>query len=223
MIIFCVYNTNLEIYKGNKNGFVSKIVSCSDKILQNFIKKVEGKMKKIMIVLTLFVLNTVLFAQQYDVPEGAVLLESTIMKDNGKPYLIQALYRLRDGSQMSVYYDADGSNEVIVQKIIAAKTPAEQQQILSTQKPVFNISAANMQSVYQNMPGFIRYKFNDRYEMSQFLKIMKLIIWPDGNSPSNIQHVFIDRRAAYLMYDKYDESWSCEDSNGSSHEVRRIR
>jgi len=172
-------------------------------------------MRKILIVLALLVLSTVVFAQQYDVPEGAVLLESTIMKDNGKPYLIQALYKLRDGSQMSVYYDADGRNEVIVQKIIAAKTPAEQQQILSTQRPVFNISAANMQSVYQNMPGFIRYKFNNRYEMSQFLKIMKLIIdrgmYGSDNSPSHIQEIFNSSgKPAYLMYDKYDESWSCE-------------
>jgi len=182
-------------------------------------------MKKILIVLALLVLSTVVFAQQYDVPEGAVLLESTIMKDNGKPYLIQALYKLRDGSQMSVYYDADGRNEVIVQKIIAAKTPAEQQQILSTQRPVFNISAANMQSVYQNMPGFIRYKFNDRYEMSQFMKIMKLELSNGGygNSPSHIQGMFSNGRAAYLMYDKYDESWSCESASGTSREVRRVR
>jgi len=182
-------------------------------------------MKKILIVLILLVLSTVLFAQQYDVPDGAVLLESTIMKDNGKPYLIQALYKLRDGSQMSVYYDADGRNEVIVQKIIAAKTPAEQQQILSTQRPIFNISAANMQSVYQNMPGFILYKFRDRYEMSQFMKIMKLELQYNGygNSPSHIQSMFSNGRAAYLMYDKYDESWSCESSSGTSHEVRRVR
>jgi len=185
-------------------------------------------MRKILIIFILFVLSTVVFAQQYDVPDGAVLLESTIMKDNGKPYLIQALYRLRDGSQMSVYYDADGRNEVIVQKIIAAKTPAEQQQILSTQRPVFNISAANMQSVYQNMPGFIRYKFNDRYEMSQFMKIMKLELNDGyenyGNSPSHIQRMFSNgRAAAYLMYDKYDESWSCESSGGSSYHVRRVR
>lgn len=185
-------------------------------------------MKKILIVLTLLVLSTVVFAQQYDVPEGALLLESTVMKNNGKPYLIQALYRLRDGSQMSVYYDADGRNEVIVQKIIAAKTPAEQQQILSTQRPVFNISAANMQSVYQNMPGFIRYKFNDRYEMSQFMKIMKLSLESNysgvgGNSPSGIQYIFRSSRPAYLMYDKYDETWSCESSSGESFHVRRIR
>jgi hypothetical protein len=183
-------------------------------------------MKKILIVLSLLVLSTVVFAQQYDVPEGAVLIESTIMKDNGKPYLIQALYRLRDGSQMSVYYDADGRNEVIVQKIIAAKTTAEQQQILSTQRPVFNISAANMQSVYQNMPGFIRYKFNDRYEMSQFMKIMKLqlsYLSYYGNSPSHIQSMFSNGGVAYLMYDKYDESWSCEAANGASYEVRRVR
>jgi hypothetical protein len=185
-------------------------------------------MKKLLIVLALLVLSTVVFAQQYDVPEGAVLLESTIMKDNGKPYLIQALYRLRDGSQMSVYYDADGRNEVIVQKIIAAKTPTEQQQILSTHRPVFNISAANMQSVYQNMPGFIRYKFNDRYEMSQFMKIMKLSLESNyqdvgGNSPFGLQYIFQSRGAAYLMYDKYDESWSCEDSYGKSYHVKRVR
>jgi len=184
-------------------------------------------MKNILIVFILLVLSTVVFAQQYDVPDGAVLLDSTIMKDNGKPYLIQALYKLKDGSQMSVYYDADGRNEVIVQKVLAAKTPAEQQQVLSTQRPVFNISAANMQSVYQNMPGFIRYKFNDRYEMSQFLKIMKLevrTIDGYGNSPSNVQEMYIlSGRPAYLMYDKYDESWSCESSSGSSYDVRRVR
>jgi len=188
-------------------------------------------MKKNLIFFILFVLSTVLFAQQYEVPEGAVLLESTIMKDNGKPYLIEALYKLRDGSQMSVYYDANGRNEVIVQKVIAAKTPTEKQQILSTQKPIFNISAANMQSVYQNMPGFIRYKFNDRYEMSQFIKIMKLVIvglgnFSDstGNSPSYIQDIYYSSgKAAYLMYDKYDESWSCESVTGISYEVRRVR
>jgi len=185
-------------------------------------------MKKILIVLTLFILSTVVFAQQYDVPDGAILLESTIMKDNGKPYLIQVLYKLRDGSQMSVYYDADGRNEVIVQKIIAAKTPAEQQQILSTQRPVFNISSANMQSFFQNMPGFIRYKFNDKYEMSQFMKIMKLELYTHsipqfGNSPSYTQNAFNNGKAAYLMYDKYDESWSCENSSGHSLPVRRVR
>jgi len=46
-------------------------------------------MKKIFITCTLLALNTVVFAQQYNVPDGAVLLESTIMKDNGKPYLIE--------------------------------------------------------------------------------------------------------------------------------------
>jgi len=183
-------------------------------------------MKKILILFTLFGLSTVVFAQQYDVPDGAVLIESTVMKDNGKPYLIEALYKLKDGSQMSVYYDADGKNEVIVQKVLAAKTPAEQQQVLSTQKPVFNISAANMQSVYQNMPGYIRYKFNDRYEMSQFLKIMKLKIdsfYHNGNSPSDIQGIFSSNRPAYLMYDKYDASWSCESSGGTSYDVVRVR
>lgn len=179
-------------------------------------------MKKILIVFTLLVLSTAVFAQQYEVPAGAVLLESTIMRDNGKPYLIEALYKLTDGSQMSVYYDAEGRNEVIVQKVIAAKTPAEQQQVLSTQRPVFNISAANMQTVYQNMPGFIRYKFNDRYEMSQFMKIMKLQVdflgW--GNAPSDLQYCF-SNGSAFLMYDKYDMSWSLEASNGSSHDVRK--
>jgi len=186
-------------------------------------------MKKILIVFTLLALSSVVFAQQYDVPDGAVLLESTIMKDDGKPYLIEALYKLKDGSLMSVYYDAYGKNEFIVQKVLSAKTPAEQQQVLSTQRPVFNIAAANMQTVYQNMPGYIRYKFNDRYEMSQFLKIMKLrivnsgYVSPNGNSPADIQVVFGNNRPAYLMYDKYDESWSLETSNGSSRDVRRIR
>ena len=186
-------------------------------------------MKKILIVFILFVLSTVVFAQQYEVPAGAVLIESTVMKDNGKPYLIEALYRLRDGSQMSVYYDAEGSNELIVQKVLAAQTPAEQQQVLSTQRPVFNISAANMQSVYQNMPGFIRYRFNDRYEMSQFLKIMKLAVYRPGygdanNSPAHIQAIYNSSgKPAYLMYDKYDESWSCESASGYSYDVRRIR
>jgi len=181
-------------------------------------------MKKILILFTLLVLSTVVFAQQYDVPDGAVLIESTIMKDNGKPYLIEALYKLKDGSQMSVYYNAEGSNEFVVQKVLAAKTPAEQQQVLSTQKPVFNISAANMQSVYQNMPGFIRYKFNDRYEMSQFMKIMKMKERTDrGNNPSDIQQYFSGNKPAYLMYDKYDESWSIESSGGHSYDIVRVR
>ncbi|MDR1106212.1 MAG: hypothetical protein LBL44_07630 [Treponema sp.] len=180
-------------------------------------------MKRILIIFALLVLSTVVFAQQYEIPAGAVLLESTVMKDNGKPYLIEALYRLRDGSQMSVYYDADGRNEVIVQRVLAAKTPAEQQQILSTQRPVFNISAANMQSLYQNMPGFIRYKFNDRYEMSQFMKIMKIERPYGGNSPSGLQDCFSTNKPAYLMYDKYDESWSIESSYGTSYRVDKIR
>jgi len=185
-------------------------------------------MRNVLIVSILLVLSTVVFAQQYDVPAGAVLIESTIMKDNEKPYLIEALYKLTDGTQMSVYYDANGSNELIVKKVVAAKTPAEKQQTLSTQRPVFNISAANMQSVYQNMPGFIRYKFNDRYEMSQFLKIMKLILYfasyDTGNSPSDVQGVYDSSgKPAYLMYDKYDESWSCESSSGNSFHVRRVR
>ncbi|MDR1287834.1 MAG: hypothetical protein LBK08_09525 [Treponema sp.] len=180
-------------------------------------------MKRILIIFALVVLSTVVFAQQYEIPAGAVLLESTVMKDNGKPYLIEALYRLRDGSQMSVYYDADGRNEVIVQRVLAAKTPAEQQQILSTQRPVFNISAANMQSLYQNMPGFIRYKFNDRYEMSQFMKIMKIERPAYGNSPSGLQSCFSTNKPAYLMYDKYDESWSIESSGGTSYRVDKIR
>jgi hypothetical protein len=192
----------------------------------------EYMTKKVCILLVLACLVVSgLVAQQYDVPAGAVLLESTIMKDNGKPYLIQALYRLTDGSQMSVYYDAEGRNEVIVQRVLAAQTPAEQQQVLSTQRPVFNISAANMTSVYQNMPGFIRYRFNDRYEMSQFLKIMKLESadsWRNyGNSPSHIQYLFLNSSSrpapAYLMYDKYDESWSCESASGYSYNVRRVR
>ena len=46
-----------------------------------------------------------------------------------------------------------------------------------------------------------------------------------GNSPSIIQHMYgtSGRGGAYLMYDKYDESWSCEASFGSSYDVSRVR
>jgi hypothetical protein len=51
-------------------------------------------MRKIMVVVCFFVCLCGLSAQQFSIPSGAELLESTEIKDNGVAYIVEQRYRL---------------------------------------------------------------------------------------------------------------------------------
>jgi hypothetical protein len=66
-------------------------------------------MKKILF-LTYFLIGVFgLWAQQFSIPTGTVLLESTEFKNDGVPYVIERRYRLPSGKILYAYYDVEGS------------------------------------------------------------------------------------------------------------------
>jgi uncharacterized protein YbdZ (MbtH family) len=73
-------------------------------------------MKKVLFVVIFFCCVYSLWAQQFSIPVGAELLESTELKSNGVPYIIERRYKLRSGEIMYAYYDIEGSS-VTIQKI----------------------------------------------------------------------------------------------------------
>ena len=99
-----------------------------------------------------------LWAQNFSIPAGAVLLESTEFKTNGVPYIIERRYKLSSGEILYAYYDVDGSNSVTIQRM-------EQVPILALGKEI-NITG---------MPGYREFNFgDDRRQLVQFMKIMTL-------------------------------------------------
>jgi len=74
-------------------------------------------MKKILFLVYFSISLCGLWAQQFSIPAGAELLESTELKSNGVPYIIERRYRLPSGQILYAYYNVEGSNSVTIQRI----------------------------------------------------------------------------------------------------------
>ena len=143
-----------------------------------------------------------LWAQQFTIPAGAELIESTEFKNNGVPYIIERRYKLRSGEIMYAYYDIEGNNSVTIQKI-------EQAPILALGTDI-NIPG---------MPGYREFNFGeDRRKLVQFMKLFKLGEKKYGGgaqTPSLSDHIFNQTGSLFrdefkLLLDLYDESWVLE-------------
>jgi len=159
-------------------------------------------MKKILFWVCFFVFISGLWAQQFTIPAGAVLLESTEFKNNGVAYIIERRYKLPSGEILYAYYDVDGNNSVTIQKI-------EQTPILALGTNI-NISG---------MPGYREFNFgDDRRRLVQFMKIMKLGQKDNYSgrvkTPSLSDDIFDTfgswRSEFKLLLDLYDETWVLE-------------
>jgi hypothetical protein len=146
-----------------------------------------------------------LWAQQFSIPAGAELLESTEFKNNGISYIIEQRYRLRSGEILYAYYDVDGQSSVTIQKI--EETP---------------ILALGTEIKISGMPGYREFNFaDDKRKLVQFLKLMKLG-WQENYSfrgggiktPSLSDRVFGGiagwRSEFVLLLDLLDETWVLE-------------
>jgi hypothetical protein len=165
-------------------------------------------MKKIVFLVCFSIVSLGLWAQQFTIPTGAVLLESTEFKNNGIPYMIERRYRLPSGEILYAYYDVEGQSSVTIQRI-------EQTPILALGTEI-NISG---------MPGYREFNFgDDRRKLVQFLKLMKLG-W-QGNyrggikAPSLSDHIFNGvpswKSEFILLLDLFDETWVLEHREYSS-------
>jgi len=168
-------------------------------------------MKKILFLIYFSVSLLEVWAQQFSIPAGAVLLESTEYKNNGIPYMVERRYTLPSGEIMYAYYDVEGNNSITVQKI-------EQAPLLSIGTDI-NIPG---------LPGYREFNFgDDRRRLVQFMKLFKLG-QPDYNgkgarTPSLSNHTFTlisgYKNEFVLLLDLYDETWVLEQrltmNNGS--------
>ena len=142
-----------------------------------------------------------LWAQNFTIPAGAELLESTEFKSNDVPYIIERRYRLPSGEILYAYYDAEGSNSITVQRI-------EQAPLLALGTDI-NIPG---------MPGYREFNFgDDRRKLVQFLKLFKLgepNYRGDVKTPSLSDSTFTIsggfRNEFILLLDLLDESWVLE-------------
>lgn len=158
-------------------------------------------MRKVSFSLLFAISCVTLFAQNFSVPSGAVLIESNVLKDKGVPYLIEQRYRLPDGSILYAYYDSEGNNSQTIQKI--EKAP---------------LIAVGKNIITPGMPGFREFKFTERRDLIQFMKIMKLgivsyfsnktLVTPTINlyefETTTIYYTFT------LSLDLYDNTWLLE-------------
>lgn len=154
-----------------------------------------------------------LWAQQFTIPAGAELLESTEFKNNGIPYIVERRYRLPSGEILYVYYDVDGQSSVTIQRI-------EQTPILALGTDI-NISG---------MPGYREFNFGeDRRRLVQFMKLFQLgqpigttgVNRTRARTPSLSDHIFNRGAAAWrdefiLLLDLFDETWVLEHRQFSS-------
>jgi len=158
-------------------------------------------MRKIILTIILFLLlGNYLFAQ-FTIPNDAVLIESNQLKSNGKAYIIEQRWRLKTGDIMYAYYDAEGTNESITQRI--------------ENSPILAIGA---DIKVDAMPGVREFKFKDRRLLVQFMKIMKLQIGPERyenknnfyepNVSLNQLKTTTTEYLFTLSLDLYDQSWS---------------
>jgi hypothetical protein len=160
--------------------------------------------KKVLFLICFSISIFGLWAQQFSIPAGAVLLESTELKNNGIPYIIERRYRLPSGEILYAYYDVEGNNSVTIQKI-------EQTPILSIGTDV-NIPG---------LPGYREFNFgDDRRKLVQFMKLFKLgqkdysgkVKTPSlGDSIFRPSSAF--RNEFKLLLDLYDETWVLEHRN----------
>jgi hypothetical protein len=143
-----------------------------------------------------------LWAQQFSIPSGAVLLESTEFKNNGVPYVVKRRYKLPSEEILYAYYDVEGSNSVTIQKI-------EQAPILSVGTDI-NIPG---------MPGYREFNFgDDKRKLVQFMKLFKLgqkDYRGNVKTPSLSDSIFGKVTARHtsdfkLLLDLYDENWVLE-------------
>ena len=158
-------------------------------------------MKKLLFLVCLSLVLSELWAQQFSIPAGAELLESTEFKSNGTAYLVEQRYKLRSGDILYVYYDVEGSSSVTIQRI-------EQAPVLAIGSDV-NIPG---------MPGYREFDFgDDRRKLVQFMKIFKLgerQYNGGAKTPSLSDNIFSSisnlRSEFKLLLDLYDESWVLE-------------
>jgi hypothetical protein len=159
-------------------------------------------MKKILFFIHFFIILSGLWAQQFAIPAGAELIESTEFKNNGVPYIIERRYKLRSGEILYAYYDVEGNNSVTIQKI-------EQAPILALGTDI-NIPG---------MPGYREFNFgDDRRKLVQFMKLFKLgekVYGGGAKTPSLGDFIFNPTGSIFkdefkLLLDLYDESWVLE-------------
>ena len=160
-------------------------------------------MKKILFFICLALPVFGMWAQQFSIPAGAVLIESTEFKNNGVPYIIEQRYKLPSGEIMYAYYDVEGSSSVTVQKI-------EQMPLLALGTNI-NIPG---------LPGYREFNFgDDRRRLVQFMKLFKLgekDYRGNVKTPSLGDSIFTphasgkDKDEFKLLLDLYDETWVLE-------------
>jgi len=158
-------------------------------------------MKKLFFIIIFSISAIGIWAQQFTIPAGAVLLESIEFKTNGVPYIIERRYKLSSGEILYAYYDVDGNNSVTIQKM-------EQAPILALGKEI----------KITGMPGYREFNFgDDRRQLVQFMKIMKLgekTYKGGAKTPSLSDLIFLasgaQRNEFKLLLDLYDESWVME-------------
>ena len=158
-------------------------------------------MKKVLIIAILFSVINGIWAQQFSIPKGAVLIESTEFKNAGITYIIEQRYKLLSGETMYVYYDADGTNSVTIQKL--EQTPL----------------AIGNEIKISGMPGYREFNFGeDRRKLVQFMKIMKLgekYYKGGAKTPSLSDSIFTIYGHPFvsefkLLLDLFDETWVLE-------------
>jgi hypothetical protein len=168
-----------------------------------------------LLFLCLFILSIYgLWSQQFTIPAGAELLESTEFKNNGIPYIIERRYKLPSGEILYAYYDVEGSNSVTIQRI-------EQMPILALGKEI-KISG---------MPGYREFNFgNDRRQLVQFMKIMKLgqetSTRGRARTPSLSDSIFNPsglREEFIILFDLLDETWVLEQNIYSGRDILSTR
>ena len=160
-------------------------------------------MKKILFLIYFSTALFGLWAQQFSIPAGAELLESTEFKSNGVPYIIEHRYKLPSGGILYAYYDVEGNNSVTIQKI-------EQPPLLALGTDV-NIPG---------LPGYREFNFgSDNKKLVQFMKLLKLgqkDYRGRVKTPSLSDSIFTphasgrDRDEFKLLLDLYDETWTLE-------------
>jgi hypothetical protein len=171
-------------------------------------------MKKILFLAYFFIFLSGLWAQQFTIPAGAVLLESTEFKNNGIPYIIERRYKLPSGEILYAYYDVEGNSSVTIQKI-------EQTPILALGTNI-NIPG---------MPGYREFNFkNDRRQLVQFMKLMKLgqetSTRGRARTPSLSDSIFDPsglREEFVILLDLLDETWVLEQNIYSGRDILSTR
>jgi hypothetical protein len=140
-------------------------------------------------------------AGQFKIPANAELLESTEFKSDGITYMVEQRYKLPSGQIMYAYYDVEGSNSIIIQRIEEAPLLA-----LGTD---INIPG---------MPGYREFNFrDDRRKLVQFMKLFKLGqgygrgVRTPSLSDSIFDKITASHRSDFkLLLDLYDETWVLE-------------